>query len=99
MMTSVASRERREERVTFLVMAFGFPDTTQRLQRRSGTARVRCERSEGRILRCLAKPSLILNALRNLWRVGRGNAARSRLYFVGYVTVYPSVYKLPLAAP
>jgi hypothetical protein len=63
------------------------PNTTQRVRRRLGIVRLHCERSEGRILWSLAKPSLPLNVARNLRRVGRENVARSRLRFLGYVTV------------
>jgi hypothetical protein len=47
---------------------------------------LRCERCERRIVCPLAKPSLALNVALYLRRVGRESVARSRLYFLGYVT-------------
>jgi hypothetical protein len=38
----------------------------------------------------IAKPSLLLSVACAARRAGRGNAARSRLYFVGYVTAPPT---------
>jgi MFS family permease len=52
---------------------------------------VGCERGERGILCPLAKLSIPLNVARNPRRAERGNATRSRLYFVGYVMVYPSL--------
>jgi hypothetical protein len=50
-----------------------------------------------RMLYPIAKPSLLLNVPRNPWRAGRGIVAQSRLYFLGYVTAYPSEHKRPPA--
>lgn len=80
MMASVAYREGREVTLHISRMAFsGLPNSTQRIRRRAGTVRFRCERSEGGILHPLAKPSLPLNVARNFRRVGRESGARSRL--------------------
>jgi hypothetical protein len=48
-----------------------------------------CERSDERNPTPLAKPSLLPMVRCTLRRAERGNAARSRLYFVGYVIAVP----------
>ena len=93
-MTSIAYRERRQ--LTRLPSSNGLrvrrhhPTPPRVLKYRAGGLR----KKRGAILCPLAKPSLLPIVRCALRRDERGNVARSRLYFVGYVTVHSQPKRL-----
>ena len=96
-MTSIAYPERRQltrrPSSNGLRLRRHHPTPPRVLRYRAGGLR----RKRGAILCPLAKPSLLPIVRCTLRRDERGNVARSRLYFVGYVTKYAGSNLLPRA--